>query len=74
MIRSKSVKRAEVLQRRNLNIGKKLLLDHLEDRVVPTVNLNTAEIIPGQVLVQYKKTANVQDRALNRLNFGGGLK
>lgn len=74
MIRSKSVKRAEVLKRRASSIGKKLLVDLLEDRVVPTVNLNTTDIIPGQVLVQYKKTANVQDRALNRLNFGGGLK
>ncbi len=73
MIRSKSVKRSEVLRRRAKSIGTQLLLDHLEDRVVPTVNLNTTGIVPGQILVQYKNTANVQDRALNRLNFGGGL-
>jgi len=73
MIRIRTVKRFRVAERKSHAIGMKLLVDHLEDRAVPTVNLATSDIIPGQVLVQYKNTANVQTRALNRLNIGGGL-
>jgi len=73
MISIRTMKRNAAAERKSHAIGRKLLVDHLEDRAVPTVNLGTTDIIPGQVLVQYKSSANVQARALNRLNIGGSL-